>query len=220
MNGVTPFLLNTFKAAPRVQFGVGLGCGVVYGVAALTIVTLFSKCVFSKEKLKEFEDTQPQAMKKMHEAPLTSMVVGGMIIPIVEEVAFRGLMYSGLEIGGKGLSFCLVSLGCIDPISVATIQIAAVALSSLVFGLYHVMLADPDARRHPGMIVQVLHSGCVAGPMFGIARALSGGLAFSIGMHMGNNLVSLYGFLRESLKKNDYRELFLNNVAYILWRLR
>jgi hypothetical protein len=120
-------------------FVIGGGIGAIVGQACLQSVPPICRKLFSParavEVLKLF-DLQPTAVSLSRKIVLAiTRPVVGLMIPVIEESFFRGILMEGLE---KKISEKLThSFPCSKPSADKVAWVASLALSSLAFGAYH-----------------------------------------------------------------------------------
>jgi membrane protease YdiL (CAAX protease family) len=123
----------------------------------ISVVLLF--CIAA---LQQYKDAKKSG--KMYGTYPPSVLL--LLVPIYEEIIFRGLILSGLATFVPGFY--------------------AVIVSSILFGLWHIKNLRWDGKKR--VLRQVLWAGVILGPLFGFLTIWSGSIWLAVILHYINNI--------------------------------
>ena len=141
----------------------------------LAIVLLFSIAAFQ-----QYGDVKRTGKMYGNYPPSIRLI----LVPIYEEVIFRGIIFGGL--------LMLVPV------------FYAVAISSVLFGLWHIKNLKWDGRKR--VAGQVLWAGLILGPVFAYITLLTGSIWVAVILHYINNIwapISDYFLKRIKISNTD-----------------
>lgn len=166
--------------------GFGLGVGMHKITNPLTIKTL--KVLKAEALLNQPDPFRTLGFKtKVAISPFVSI-----LIPLIEEQSFRGDIQNYFK---KKFKSHYRNHGFSNSSAKITASCTSILVTSLIFGAAHFTNALVFWCHPKRFLIQVIAT-TFMGVLFGTAKELSGGLAMPNGMHIGNNTLACYHFLR------------------------